>query len=80
MKRAIPIYFLLSIPGIILLYIWGGSVYIVDGQDKVDFIQSYHHPRFIFKNLIIFFIVFILFFTSSNSQGLKEARLYKKSR
>ena len=62
LKRAIPIYFLLSIPGVILLYIWGGSVYIVDGQDKVDFIQSYHHPRFIFKNLIIFFSLFLFYF------------------
>ena len=56
------IYFLFSIPGLSLLNLWGGTVYLGIGNNKIDFIQDYHHPKFIIKNLIIFPSIFLLYF------------------
>ena len=60
LKKSIFFYFLMSIPGFFLLYIWGGSVAL--GPDKVDLFDNYHNPKFIFKNLIIFFSIFFFYF------------------
>ena len=45
----LPIY-LFSLPGLFLLNLWGGTVYLGIGDNKINFIQDYHHPKFILKN------------------------------
>jgi len=58
-KKIFFFYFFMSIPGFFLLYIWGGSITI--GPDKIDLFDNYHNPKFIFKNLIIFFSIFFFY-------------------
>lgn len=55
-------YLLFSLPGLFLLNLWGGTVYLGIGDNKIDFIQDYHHPKFILKNLIIFPTIFLFYF------------------
>ena len=55
-------YSIFAIPGLILLYIWGGSVYLGAGEDKINFILEYHQPKFISKNLPIFSSIFLFYF------------------
>ena len=50
-------FFIYSLPGLFLIYIWGGSFYLGVGEDKVNFLLDYHNPKFIPKNLIIFFTI-----------------------
>ena len=54
LKNSLVYYLIFSLPGFYLLYIWGGSVYLGTGDEKINFIQEFHQPKFIFKNLIIF--------------------------
>ena len=61
LKTSIFYYTIFAIPGLILLYIWGGSVYLGTGEDKVNFILEYHQPKFIFKNLVIFSSIFLFY-------------------
>lgn len=61
LKTSIFYYTIFAIPGLILLYIWGGSVYLGSGEDKVNFILEYHQPKFIFKNLVIFSSIFLFY-------------------
>ena len=54
-------YLLLSLPGFALLYVWGGSVHLGVGEDKINFIEEYHHPKFILKNLVVFVSIFLFY-------------------
>ena len=56
------IYSLFSVPGLALLYTWGGSVFLGTGDNKINFIQDYHNPKYILKNLIIFPSIFLFYF------------------
>ena len=62
LKYWISFFSLFAIPGLILLYIWGGSVYLGVGEEKINFIQEYHQPKFILKNLVIFASIFFFYF------------------
>ena len=75
-KISLTYYFLFSIPGLFLLYLWGGSVYLGIGEQKVNFILEYHHPKFILKNLIISASIFFLYFAPYFvSKFIKEKNL-----
>lgn len=52
-------YLLFSIPGLQLIYIWGGIFKI--GNNEVNLLQDYHNPKFIFKNLLIFSSLFLFY-------------------
>lgn len=52
-------YFILSLPGFYLIYLWDGSFNI--GPNQVDLLADYHNPKFILKNSIIFASI-ILFY------------------
>jgi hypothetical protein len=52
-------YFILSLPGFYLIYLWDGSFNI--GPNQVDLLANYHNPKFILKNIIIFASI-ILFY------------------
>lgn len=68
-------YCLFSIPGFILLFMWGGIYKI--GATTTDQISllDYHNPKFIFNNLIIFvsiiFFYFIPFEVAKINQNIK---------
>ena len=59
-KYAALYYLLFSIPGIVLLYLWGGTVKV--GSTNSDLLLNYHNPKFIFKNIVIFSSIFIFYF------------------
>ena len=61
LKFYLLFYFIFSIPGMLLMYIWEGIFKI--GNNEINLMQDYHNPKFIFKNLPIFFHFFILHFT-----------------
>ena len=54
-------YFFLSIPGFYLIYLWGGAIYLGTGEEKINFIQEYHNPKFILRNLVIFSSIFFFY-------------------
>ena len=54
-------FIIFSIPGLILFYLWGGSLFMGTGDQKINFIYEYHHPRFILKNLIFFVSIFFFY-------------------
>jgi len=60
LKYSSIFYLLFSLPGLYLLYLWGGSLKI--GPQEVSLIQDYHNPKFILKNLIIFASIFLFYF------------------
>ncbi|MDC3104599.1 hypothetical protein OA383_02610, partial [Candidatus Pelagibacter bacterium] len=62
LKTSIIYYAIFSIPGLILLYIWGGSVYLGEGEQRINLILEYHQPKFIIKNLVIFSSICLLYF------------------
>ena len=59
LKKSFFFYFLMSIPGFFLLYLWDGSITI--GPDKRNLLDIYLNPKFIFKNLIIFSSIFFFY-------------------
>jgi len=60
--KTITFYYLIfAIPGLVLLYIWGGSVYLGIGEQKVNFILEYHQPKYISNNLLIFSSIFFFY-------------------
>ena len=61
LKTTLFYYAIFAIPGLALLYIWGGSVYLGVGEQKVNFILEYHQPKYIFKNLLIFSSIFLFY-------------------
>ena len=60
LKNSIFYYGIFAIPGLILLYIWGGSVYLGSGEDKVNILEHFQ-PKFIIKNLVIFSSIFLFY-------------------
>ena len=42
-----------------LIYIWEGIFKI--GNNEINLMQDYHNPKFIFKNLPIFFSLFLFY-------------------
>ena len=61
LKKSLFYYIIFAIPGFILLYIWGGAVYLGTGEDKINFILEYHQPKYILKNLPIFSSIFLFY-------------------
>ena len=59
LKKSFFFYFLMSIPGFFLLYLWDGSITI--GPDKRNLLDIYLNPKFLFKNLIIFSSIFFFY-------------------
>ena len=59
LKHSFLIYFILAIPGLYLIYLWGG-IFKIDGG-SVNLLKDYHNPKFILKNLIIFFSIFFFY-------------------
>ncbi len=59
LKNSALIYFILAIPGLYLIYTWGG-IFKIDGG-STNLLKDYHNPKFIFKNLIIFFSIFFFY-------------------
>ncbi len=74
LKSSVIFYLILSIPGIYLIYIWGGIFKI--GESEINLLKDYHNPKFIIKNLIIFSSLF--FFYSLPFEFLKKNYLNKK--
>lgn len=60
LKYMILNYFILAMPGFLLLYLWGGEFKLGDGE--VNLISDYHNPKFILKNLVIFSSIFLLYY------------------
>ena len=71
-------YFLFSLPGLFLINLWGGTVYLGIGDNKIDFIQDYHHPKFILKNLIIFPTIFLFYFLPFKLAEYTKKKFYFK--
>jgi hypothetical protein len=59
LKLSSFIYFILSIPGLILLYLWSEMPKVEIGH--VNLLANYHNPKFIFKNLVIFSSIFFFY-------------------
>lgn len=59
-KFSFLFYFLFSLPGIILLYIWEGLFKLGEGENNT--ILEYHNPKWILKNLIMFPSIFLFYF------------------
>lgn len=71
LKNACIFYFFLSLPGLLLLYIWGG--YFKVGTEQTISLIDFHNPKFIFKNLIIFSSIFLFYFLP-----LEIIKIFKK--
>ena len=54
-------YLIMAIPGLYLIYLWGGSFVLGSDETKISFIQEYHSPRFIIKNLVFFSSIFLFY-------------------
>ena len=78
LKNSIFYYALFSIPGLFLLYIWGGSVYLGMGEERVNLILEFHQPKFIFKNLVIFSSIFFLYFLPFHIVTVLKERKFLK--
>ena len=80
LKTSVFYYSIFAIPGLILLYIWGGSVYLGTGDDKVNFILEYHQPKFIYENLLIFSSIFLFYFLPFHIVSFsREKKIFKKN-
>ena len=61
LKYSTIFYFLFSLPGLYILYIWGGILKIgISSSDQVS-LTNYHNPKFILKNIIIFASIFMFY-------------------
>ena len=80
LKLLIFFYVLLAIPGLYLLYIWGGTVYISQGEQQINFIYQYHHPRFILQNLIIVSTIFLFYLIPVEIRLLENKKYFSKNR
>ena len=60
-KKLSFFYILLALPGIYLIYLWGGSAFIGTGEQKINLFQEFHNPKFIIKNLVIFSSIFLFY-------------------
>ncbi len=78
LKKSLIYYTIFSIPGFLLLYIWGGSVYLGTGDEKINFILEFHQPKFIFKNLIIFASICFFYFFPFHVVSLKKKNKFLK--
>ena len=79
LKHSIIFYFLFSLPGLYLLYIWGGVLKIgISSSDQVS-LMNFHHPKFILKNVIIFASIFVFYFVPLGlSKYLNSSNFLKK--
>lgn len=57
-KFFVLFYLIFSIPGLQLMYVWEGIFKI---GDDINLMQDYHNPKFILKNLPIFFSLFLFY-------------------
>jgi hypothetical protein len=79
LKYTCLFYFLFSLPGFFLLYLWGFD-FTVAGE-KVGLIQDYHNPKFILKNTVIFSTIFLFYFLPWEfSSFLKKIEFPKKEK
>ena len=62
LKYSSIFYILFAIPGLILLYLWGGVIKIGATQTDQVNLLNYHNPKFILKNILIFFSIFIFYY------------------
>ena len=61
LKYSTIFYFLFSLPGLYILYIWDGILKIgISSSDQVS-LTNYHNPKFILKNIIIFASIFMFY-------------------
>ena len=60
LKHSILFYILFSIPGIQLIFLWDGIFMLGDNND-INLIKDFHNPKFILKNLPIFFSIFTFY-------------------
>ena len=80
LKFLIFFYTLLSIPGLYLLYIWGGTIYIGQGEQQINIIYEYHHPRFILQNLIIVSTILLFYLIPIVIRSLENKNYFSKER
>ncbi len=80
LKFFIFFYTLLSIPGFYLLYIWEGTIYIGQGEEQVNFIYQYHHPRFILQNLITVSTIFLFYLIPIEIRSIENKNYFSKKR
>ena len=73
-------YTLLSIPGLYLLYIWGGTIYIGQGEQQINIIYEYHHPRFILQNLIIVSTILLFYLIPIVIRSLENKNYFSKEK
>tara|TARA_A100001015_G_scaffold297870_1_gene379886 strand:+ start:6138 stop:7400 length:1263 start_codon:yes stop_codon:yes gene_type:complete len=59
LKFFVLFYLIFSIPGLQLIYVWEGIFKI---GDDINLMQDYHNPKFVLKNLPIFFSLFLFYF------------------
>ena len=72
------IYFILSIPGLILLYLWSEIPNAQTGQ--ANLLANYHNPKFIFKNLAIFSSIFFFYLIPFEvSNFIKNSNISRKN-
>ncbi len=80
LKKSLFYYIIFAIPGFILLYIWGGAVYLGTGEDKINFILEYHQPKYILKNLPIFSSIFLFYLLPFHIISFsKEKEIFKRN-
>ena len=80
LKHSIIFYFLFSLPGLYLLYIWGGVLKIGNySSDQVSLI-NFHHPKFILKNIIIFASIFMFYFIPLGLSKYLDSSNYLKKK
>lgn len=51
----------MALPGLYLLYLWGGYIYIGEGETKINLIKDFHNPKFIIKNLVLFSSIYFFY-------------------
>lgn len=61
LKRLTFFYSFMALPGLYLLYLWGGYIYIGEGETKINLIKDFHNPKFIIKNLVPFASIYFFY-------------------
>ena len=70
LKFSILFYIIFSIPGLYLISLWGNV--IQTDSELINLSNNYHNPKFILKNLIIFFSIFLFYAMPFSFHNLKS--------